>query len=125
MSAVVELTMVRKYKLKRLIGLFLVALVVAGFVGVMALVSKIIMYTGTGANPALALDGGIDGLDAYRAIASQAIHLLAPCGRLIVELGAGQEPAVRDLFSKAGLTVSGVRADLAGIPRALSACLMP
>ena len=76
-------------------------------------------------DPALALDGGIDGLDAYRAIASQAIHLLAPCGRLIVELGAGQEPAVRDLFSKAGLTVSGVRADLAGIPRALTACLMP
>ncbi|MCX7298614.1 MAG: peptide chain release factor N(5)-glutamine methyltransferase, partial [Hyphomicrobiales bacterium] len=73
-------------------------------------------------DPALALDGGIDGLDAYRAIASQAIHLLAPCGRLIVELGAGQEPAVRDLFSKAGLTVSGVRADLAGIPRALTAC---
>ncbi len=76
-------------------------------------------------DPALALDGGIDGLDAYRAIASQAIHLLAPCGRLIVELGAGQGPAVRDLFSKAGLTVSGVRADLAGIPRALTACLMP
>ncbi len=76
-------------------------------------------------DPALALDGGIDGLDAYRAIASQAIHLLAPGGRLIVELGAGQEPAVRDLFSKAGLTVSGVRADLAGIPRALTACLMP
>ncbi|MCX7298674.1 MAG: peptide chain release factor N(5)-glutamine methyltransferase [Hyphomicrobiales bacterium] len=76
-------------------------------------------------DPALALDGGIDGLDTYRAIASQAIHLLVPCGRLIVELGAGQEPAVRDLFSKAGLTVSGVRADLAGIPRALTACLMP
>jgi release factor glutamine methyltransferase len=76
-------------------------------------------------DPALALDGGIDGLNAYRAIASQAIHLLAPGGRLIVELGAKQEPAVRDLFGKAGLTVSGVRADLAGIPRALTACLMP
>ena len=76
-------------------------------------------------DPVLALDGGIDGLDAYRAIASQAIHLLAPGGRLIVELGAGQERAVRDLFTRAGLTVSGVRADLAGIPRALTACLTP
>ena len=76
-------------------------------------------------DPALALDGGIDGLETYRAIATQAIPLLAPGGRLIVELGAGQEPAVRDLFGKAGLTISGVRADLACIPRALSACLMP
>ena len=76
-------------------------------------------------DPALALDGGIDGLDAYRAIASQAIHLLAPGGRLIVELGAGQEHAVRGLFTGSGLTVNGARADLAGIPRALSACLAP
>jgi len=76
-------------------------------------------------DPALALDGGIDGLDAYRAIAAQAIHLLAPRGRLIVELGAGQEQAVRNLFIGAGLTVTDVRADLAGIPRALSACLPP
>lgn len=76
-------------------------------------------------DPALALDGGIDGLDAYRAIAAQAIHLLVPGGRLIVELGAGQESAVSGLFTGAGLSVNGVRADLAGIPRALSACLTP
>lgn len=72
-------------------------------------------------DPALALDGGQDGLDAYRAIARDARRLLAPGGRLIVELGAGQEPAVRALFAQAGLTVTGVRNDLAGIPRALSA----
>ena len=72
-------------------------------------------------DPALALDGGIDGLDVYRAIAAQAIHLLAPRGCLIVELGAGQEHTVRDLFTKAGLTVTAIRADLAGIPRALCA----
>lgn len=71
--------------------------------------------------PALALDGGSDGFDAYRAIAGQAPHLLAPSGRLIVELGAGQEPAVRALFTNAGLCVTGARKDLAGIPRALSA----
>lgn len=72
-------------------------------------------------DPALALDGGQDGLDAYRAIARDARRLLAPGGRLIVELGAGQEPAVRAMFTEAGLTVTGVRNDLAGIPRALVA----
>jgi release factor glutamine methyltransferase len=71
-------------------------------------------------DPALALDGGSDGLDGYRAIALDARRLLAPGGRLIVELGAGQEPAVSTLFTNAGLTVGAARYDLAGIPRALS-----
>lgn len=76
-------------------------------------------------DPALALDGGIDGLDAYRAIAAQAGRLLAPGGRLIVELGAGQEQAVAALFTKAGLTADAARPDLAGVPRALSASFGP
>ena len=76
-------------------------------------------------DPPLALDGGNDGLDAYRAIAADAARLLAPGGRLIVELGAGQEPPVRALFTKAGLTVCDARNDLAGIPRALVAALSP
>jgi release factor glutamine methyltransferase len=74
-------------------------------------------------DPALALDGGTDGLDGYRAIAADARRLLAPGGKLIVELGAGQEPAVRVLFTKAGLTAAAARDDLAGIPRALSAAV--
>jgi release factor glutamine methyltransferase len=73
--------------------------------------------------PAVALDGGHDGLDAYRAIAGEARRLLAPAGRLVVELGAGQEPAVRALFINAGLHVTAARKDLAGIPRALSATI--
>jgi release factor glutamine methyltransferase len=72
-------------------------------------------------DPALALDGGSDGLNGYRAIAKDARRLLAPGGRLIVELGAGQETAVRALFTNARLTVGAARNDLAGIPRALSA----
>ena len=72
-------------------------------------------------DPALALDGGPDGLDVYRAIAQEAERLLAPGGRLIVELGAGQEPSVRELFTMAGMTIVAARDDLAGIPRALSA----
>jgi release factor glutamine methyltransferase len=72
-------------------------------------------------DPALALDGGIDGLDVYTAIAAQAKRLLVPGGQLIVELGAGQEQAVRELFTMAGMTNIAARHDLAGIPRALSA----
>src|SRR6185369_13724504 len=57
-------------------------------------------------DPSIALDGGSDGLDFYRAIGAGAQRLLAQGGRLFVELGAGQEPAVNALFTKAGLTVS-------------------
>ena len=70
-------------------------------------------------DPAVALDGGADGLDLYRIIAGEARRLLAPGGRLIVELGAGQEQPVRALFTKSGLPVHAVRNDLAGIARAL------
>jgi release factor glutamine methyltransferase len=76
-------------------------------------------------DPAVALDGGGDGLDAYRVIAAAAPHLLAPDGRLIVELGAGQEDAVRALFTNASLRVTAARKDLAAIPRALAACPTP
>ncbi len=76
-------------------------------------------------DPVLALDGGADGLDGYRAIAHEARRLLAPGGRLFVELGAGQESAVRALFTEAGLTVGASRNDLAGIPRVLSASILP
>ncbi|HEY5217545.1 MAG TPA: peptide chain release factor N(5)-glutamine methyltransferase, partial [Pseudolabrys sp.] len=76
-------------------------------------------------DPAIALDGGSDGLDGYRAIAADAVRLLAPGGRLIVELGAGQEGAVRALFTKAGLTVGNARDDLGGIARALCVTIAP
>ncbi len=76
-------------------------------------------------DPGLALDGGHDGLDAYRAIARDAPRLLAAGGRLIVELGAGQEPAVRALLTVAGMTVGQARNDLAGIARTLGASFEP
>lgn len=72
-------------------------------------------------DPRLALDGGADGLDAYRTIAGQARALLGDGGYLVVELGIGQEQAVATLFRKAGLAPSLARPDLSGIPRALSA----
>ncbi len=74
-------------------------------------------------DPRPALDGGVDGLDCYRAIAAEVPRLFASGGRLIVELGAGQHEAVSALFTKAGLSVVDTRKDLAGIVRALSAKL--
>jgi release factor glutamine methyltransferase len=76
-------------------------------------------------DPTVALDGGDDGLAAYRAIAAEAARLLAPGGRLFVELGTGQESAVRALFTNTGLSVGAARKDLAGIPRVLGIGLAP
>lgn len=76
-------------------------------------------------DPGVALDGGEDGLAAYRAIAAEASRLLAAGGRMFVELGAGQEQAVRALFTNAGLTVGAARKDLAGISRVLGAGRLP
>jgi release factor glutamine methyltransferase len=69
--------------------------------------------------PRLALDGGRDGLDCYRAIARDISRLLKPGGYLLVELGAGQGEAVTTLFTAAGLVCAPPRQDLAGTPRAL------
>ena len=57
-------------------------------------------------DPRRALDGGADGLAAYRAIAADARRLLAPGGHLVVELGVGQEAAVAALLPQPGLTVA-------------------
>ena len=76
-------------------------------------------------DPTVALDGGDDGLAAYRAIAADPKRLLAPGARMFVELGAGQEAAVRDLFTNVGLIAGIARTDLAGIPRVLGAGFVP
>jgi release factor glutamine methyltransferase len=70
-------------------------------------------------DPPLALDGGADGLSAYRALAADARRLLGSSGHLVVELGAGAERGATEIFRSAGLAVAGARIDLAGVPRAL------
>jgi release factor glutamine methyltransferase len=69
--------------------------------------------------PASALDGGADGLAAYRRIIADLPRLLAPRGVAVLELGAGQQAAVEALGLAAGLTPEACRADLGGVPRAL------
>jgi release factor glutamine methyltransferase len=72
-------------------------------------------------DPNLALDGGADGLDAYREIAADAPSLLKPGGFLIVELGVGQAEKVAALFAGGGLAPAPPRPDLSSLPRALVA----
>ena len=77
-------------------------------------------------DPHLALDGGNDGYDAYRALIPQAAERLAPGGALIVEAGQGQARTIETLMAAGALTADRPpKADLAGSPRAISARKMP
>jgi release factor glutamine methyltransferase len=71
--------------------------------------------------PRIALDGGTDGLDAYRAILRDAKAHLAPGGWLIVEHGFDQRDAVSELADAFGYSFFEPVDDLAGLPRI--ACL--
>jgi len=69
--------------------------------------------------PRLALDGGEDGLDCYRAIAAGLSGRLHPDGRVLLEIGAGQGDSVSAVFAAAGFRCIARRRDLAGLPRCL------
>lgn len=68
--------------------------------------------------PRTALDGGPDGLDAYRRLLPALSDRLSPGGIAVLEIGAGQKDAVERLARAEGMTMCA-RADLAGIPRAV------
>jgi release factor glutamine methyltransferase len=77
-------------------------------------------------DPLRALDGGADGLDAYRVLIPQAARLLVPGGALVVEVGHDQSDDVRELIAAAGLTHEWpVKTDLAGVRRAVAGRKMP
>jgi release factor glutamine methyltransferase len=67
--------------------------------------------------PRAALDGGPDGLDAYRALAPIIATRLKPGGMVFLEIGLGQEGNVPPIMTAAGLETLRVHPDLAGIPR--------
>ncbi|MBB2198239.1 MAG: peptide chain release factor N(5)-glutamine methyltransferase [Gluconacetobacter sp.] len=69
--------------------------------------------------PARALDGGADGLDAYRLLTGALPMLLAHDGVAVFEIGIGQENSMPALARQSGLEIVDVRADLGGIPRAV------
>ena len=72
--------------------------------------------------PRVALFGGPDGLRDVRTIVALAATALVPGGSLVMEIGAGQWPDVREALTAVGLgTDARVRHDLQGIARAVVA----
>jgi release factor glutamine methyltransferase len=70
-------------------------------------------------DPARALDGGSDGLDAYRKIASGVEKHLDENGRVAVEIGFDQRPDVTGIFEAEGFVLEESARDLGGNERAL------
>ena len=68
-------------------------------------------------DPHVALDGGADGLDFYRALAIHALKRLQPSGRLMLEVGDGQAEAVSALLLASGWRVREVIPDLNNVQR--------
>lgn len=72
-------------------------------------------------DPRLALDGGDDGLDAYRAVAPRLAPRLAEGGLVAFEVGAGQASGVAAILGKAGFEPMEPIRDLAGHDRVVLA----
>jgi release factor glutamine methyltransferase len=85
---------------------------------VMALTREVARY-----EPTSALDGGEDGLEAYRALAPRLTRTLEPEGAAFLEVGAGQAAGVQEILAASGLKVDRIAPDLAGIARCVIARL--
>jgi release factor glutamine methyltransferase len=77
-----------------------------------------------GHDPHVALDGGQDGLGAYRELVPDLGRLLAPAGRVFLEVGAGQAASVARIAVEAGFGAVSHR-DLAGVERVLDLVRKP
>jgi release factor glutamine methyltransferase len=75
--------------------------------------------------PRLALDGGPDGLDAYRLLAPEILRVLKPGGRFAVEIGYEQKDAVEALFRAAGAEGVATLKDLADRDRVVAGVKKP
>ena len=71
-------------------------------------------------DPYMALDGGTDGLDFYRRIIAKAPQYMAPEGRLYLEIGCTQAPAVEALLKEQGYTEVRTVKDYAGLDRVIT-----
>ena len=75
--------------------------------------------------PRVALDGGLDGLDAYRMLAGEILRVLKPGGRFVVEIGSDQGESVQRLFTRAGADSVRVVQDLARRDRVVEGLKKP
>ena len=75
--------------------------------------------------PRLALDGGADGLDAYRRLAPEILRVLKPGGRFLVEIGYDQRAAVETLFREAGAVEVETLQDLSTHDRVVAGAKKP
>jgi release factor glutamine methyltransferase len=73
--------------------------------------------------PAIALDGGSDGLDLMRRIVEASTRWLRPGGAVALEIGAGQSAAVRAIFEKNGYSDVRATKDYGGVERVISGVL--
>jgi release factor glutamine methyltransferase len=80
------------------------------------LMPEVVLY-----DPLVALNGGADGLDAYRRLVPDCARLLGDGGLAAFETGAGQASAVAALCRTAGLSPLEIRVDLANIERVVLA----
>jgi release factor glutamine methyltransferase len=77
-------------------------------------------------DPRRALDGGPDGLDAYRRLVPETLRVLAPGGSLILEVGHNQAGDVEALFAATGRYLPGPpKTDLGGIRRVVMGRILP
>ena len=72
-------------------------------------------------DPKAALDGGWDGVEAYRAIAAQAARRLYRGGAIMLEIGFNQADVVQKMFLRAGFGAAEIIKDLGGLDRVVLA----
>jgi release factor glutamine methyltransferase len=72
-------------------------------------------------DPRRALNGGLDGLCAYRSLGADLLRLLVPGGLFACEVELDQAPAVAAILREIGLALDGYERDLAGVARCVVA----
>ena len=70
-------------------------------------------------DPFVALNGGKDGLDAYKSILPKLLNIIKSSGKIFLEIGKGQENCVIKLASEHGLSLKEFKKDLSGVTRVL------
>jgi release factor glutamine methyltransferase len=74
-------------------------------------------------DPRAALDGGTDGLDFYRRLATEAKNFLKPDGKIMLEFGDGQADAVKKIYESEKWIVEAIKEDYSHRARILVARL--